>query len=261
MIKRVLLLGLITILFFSCKEREYDKKGISIEESNLDANENIMNGISKDSILMKTQPSSLLFTANEAYRLLTVFKINYNNKTKEKYVGSNAFHYNYSEETSYAEGNNWNENLLPGFEAVYGYNMVNAVHFDLKNNTKCNFFEKPVLINTIYYPSFSKDTLNFQPVKRNFYMISVYDEDTNKDSFINRKDIRKMYWFDETTVNKIQLIPAHYSVYSMQYDSANDYVYFYTKLDANKNGTIEDAEEIHVFWVNLKDPIKNGNLY
>ncbi len=58
-------------------------------------------------------------------------------------------------------------------------------------------------------------------------MVSVYDDDSNKDGFINVKDLRKFYYFDIEGKNKKNLIPANYSVMSSEYDSANDFMYVF----------------------------------
>jgi len=150
---------------------------------------------------------------------------------------------------------------MPGIEAVYGYNLVNISHYDIVTNKQNNFFERPVLIKTLYYPSLSKDTLNSEPVKRNYYMVSVYDEDTNKDGFINVKDLRRLYLFDIYGVKQKALVPVNYSVVKSEYDAANDFMYVFAQLDLNKNGQINAGEQTHIFWINLKDPTKSGREY
>jgi hypothetical protein len=158
-------------------------------------------------------------------------------------------------------GNQWNYNFMPGLEAVYGYNLVSISHYDTETQTKRNFFEKPVLVRTLYYPSYSKDTLNHEPINRNYFMISVYDEDTNKDGFINMKDLRRFYYFDINVKNKKALIPTNYSVIKSEYDPANDFMYVFAKLDENKNGKSDDKESIHIFWIDLKNPERTGRHY
>jgi hypothetical protein len=158
-------------------------------------------------------------------------------------------------------GNNWNSNFMPGFEAVYGYNFVNISHYNNLTKTEELFFEKPVLIKTFYYPAFSKDTLNFEPVNRNYYMVSVYDEDSNKDGFINVKDLRRFYYFDIEGRNKRSLIPEGYSVLSSEYDSPNDFMYVFAKADKNKNGQMESEEPTSIFWIDLKSPENTGVQY
>ncbi len=150
---------------------------------------------------------------------------------------------------------------MPGFEAAYGYNLVNVSHFNHQTKTAKNFFEESVLIRTLYYPAFSKDTLNGTPISRDYYMTSVYDEDTNKDGYINMKDLRKFYHFDINVENKTMLIPEDYAVMSSQYDSVNDFMYIFARLDENNNGQIEYEEATHIFWIDLKNPKNRGLQY
>ncbi len=150
---------------------------------------------------------------------------------------------------------------MPGFEAVYGYNFVNISHYNNITKTENKLFKKPVLIRTLYYPAFSKDTLNFKPLQRKFYMVSVYDEDTNKDGYINVTDLRRFYYFDINGTNKKELIPNNYSVMSSEYDSANDYMYVFAKLDKNNNGKMEQEEPTDIFWIDLNNPENIGIQY
>jgi hypothetical protein len=150
---------------------------------------------------------------------------------------------------------------MPGFEAVYGYNMVNVSHYDIETQTQKNFFEKPVLVKTLYYPSFSKDTLNYKPVSRNYFLLSAYDDDTNKDGLINLKDLRRLYYFDIDGKNKRALIPMNYSVFKSEYDPANDFMYVFANLDETNNGQIEELEPVTIFWIDLKNPERTGKQY
>ena len=113
----------------------------------------------------------------------------------------------------------------------------------------------------MYYPAFSKDTLDFKPIARNYNMVSVYNEDTNKDGFITIKDLRRFYLFDIEGHLKKELIPENYSVMRSKYDVQSDYMYVFAKLDKNKNGQIEEEEPIHIFWIDLKNPEQNGVQY
>ena len=150
---------------------------------------------------------------------------------------------------------------MPGFAAVYGYNFINVSHYNNVTNTQNELFDKPVLIKTLYYPAFSNDTLNFQPVKREYYMVSVYNEDTNQDGYINVKDLRRFYLFDINGELKKELVPLNYSIMSSEYDQENDFMYIFAKLDQNENGQMEENEPTHIFWVSLKDPEINGLQY
>jgi len=235
-----------------------EEKGFAVSSSDT-SDENKIDGISKDSLSFVTRPSNVLLTGIPQFRLATIYKVNYN-KDKTTFIGSNDYHFNY-ENFAETNGNQWNYNYLPGFEAVYGYNMVNVSHYNTETQKQKNFFEKPVLIKTLYYPSFSKDTLNYKPINRNFFMVSVYDEDTNKDGFINIKDLRRFYHFDINANNKRDFVPANYSVYKSEYDPANDFINIFAQLDENQNGQIEDGEAVHIFWIDLANPERTGRQY
>jgi hypothetical protein len=234
-----------------------EEKGFAVSQTESDREK--VDGISRDSLIFATRPSNVLLTGIPQYRLVTIYKVNYN-KDKTTFIGANDYHFNY-ERLGETDGNQWNYNYLPGFEAVYGYNMVNVSHYDIQTQKQKNFFDKPVLIKTLYYPSFSKDTLNYKPVNRNYFMISVIDEDTNKDGYINVKDLRHFYHFDIDANNKSNLVPANYSVYKSEYDPANDFVYIFAHLDENQNGLIGEVETSHIFWIDLKNPERTGRQY
>ncbi len=240
-------------LSVSCADEKMKEKGFDVSE--VTVNNSTPIGLSKDSLKFKTQPSNVLMTASNEHRLMTLFKINYKSDSTETFVGSNEFHHNYQESyVSDAYGNNWNGNIIAGFKAVYGYKMVNVSHYNFQLQKQNNFFEKPVLIKTLYYPSNTKDTLNFKPITRNFYLVSCYDQDTNNDKKINFKDLRRLYFFNINGENKTNLIPKNYTVVGSDYDSSNDFLNVYTKLDLNNNGSIEKFESLHVFYIDLKNP-------
>jgi Ca2+-binding EF-hand superfamily protein len=92
-------------------------------------------------------------------------------------------------------------------------------------------------------------------------MISVYDEDTNKDGFINANDLKRFYSFDINADNRKTIVPKDYSVYKSEYDPDNDFVYIFAKFDKNNNGQIDELEPINIFWVDLEDPKRTGKQY
>jgi hypothetical protein len=242
----------------SCSNGKLEEKGFQVSTTISDNYENNQtNGLNRDSLKINTRPSSVLLTGVPNVRLTTIYKVNMNKNNNSTFIGSNNFHYGYE----YTEGNNWNNNLMPGLRAVYGYNMVNISHYDIKENTQKNFFEKPVLIKTLYYPTFSKDTLNYKPVDRDYFIVSVYNDDTNKDGFINLKDLRRLYLFNINGDIQKALIPENYSVFKSEYDPDNDFMYVFAQLDSNNNGQQDEGEPIHIFWIDLKAPNKTGRQY
>lgn len=262
--KRIIVSTLLIVavagILSQCRKR-LEEKGFAVsqtEDGIVEDEEETPDGIT-NAALFPTRPSSVLLTGIPQFRITTVYKVNYN-RDSTTFIGSNDFHYSYSGEEN-NEGNAWHGHYLPGFSAAYGYNLVNVSHHDTQTQKTKSFFDKPVLIKTLYYPSFSKDTLNHKPVNRNYFMISAYDEDTNKDGFINMRDLRRLYYFDIAASTKRNLVPANYSVFKSEYDSANDVVYIFARLDENQNGRIEDAEPHHIFWIDLSNPERTGRQY
>lgn len=246
-------------LMLACSDNTIDKKGFQVSEISEDEDGQKVVGLKMNTLKLETRPRNVLLTFNPEHRLTPIYKVNYDKDTKNVFVGSNEFHSSWVDE--YERGNNWNNNFMPGFEAISGYNFVNVSHYNNTTKTENKLFEEPVLIKTLYYPAFSKDTLNDQPVKREFYMVSVYDEDTNKDGFLNAKDLRRFYRFDINGQNKKALIPETYSVMSSEYDSANDYMYIFARKDTNQNGQMESNEPMDIFWIDLKNPENVGAHY
>lgn len=201
-----------------------------------------------------TTPNAVILTGMPGHRLVTVYKDKpvqrASNDRKWLYKGT------YDDDVSSQE-----EHFMPGIDILYGYNLLNIAHYDL-SGAKLNFmFKDAALIKTLYYPSVEQDSLHKKPVNRNYYLVSVYDEDTNKDSLINRKDLRRFYLFDSTSTVRTQLIPSDYSVIRSQYDHQNDVMYLYASFDANKNGTRDKGEPVCIFWFSLASPQKAKRLY
>jgi hypothetical protein len=221
------------------------------------------NSVSKDSSLnsiqghisfnqIATQPKSVILTGLPDHRLVTVYK----SQKEENATLDKGWSYD-----SGGEENLGTAHFMPGIDILYGYFLLNLAHFDLKIEKLNYLFDHPVLIKTLYYPSFKQDSVNKKPVNRNYYLLSVYDEDTNKDKLINRRDLRRFYYFDASAGTKIQLIPPDYSVERSKYDSQNDIMYLFARQDVNKNGTGDKNEPVHVFWINLKSPLQAKRLY
>ncbi len=258
---------LLLILCFGCSrtKNKLAKKGFPVSGVQTEEGKEKKKGLKQDSLVLETKPRNVLLTKNAEHRLTPIFLVNYRKNPKKPknpipFTGSIAYHPNYSNYGE-EEGNNWNRNFMPGFEAAYGYNFVNVSHYNNATQKENTFFEKPVLIRTLYYPAFSKDTLNNAPITRDFYMVSTYDEDTNKDGYINVKDLRRFYHFDLNAQNKSFLIPKNYSVMSSEYDSQNDFMYIFARLDENENGQMEYEEATHIFWIDLKNPQNKGMQY
>ncbi len=247
------------ISLLSCSDNKIEKKGFQVSQISEDENGKKVVGLNIDSLKFETRPRNVLLTNSTAHRLTPIYKVNYNKKSKKPFTGTTHFHTNWSNEKD--KGNNWNNNFMPGFEAIYGYNFINISHYNNTTKTENKLFDKPVLIKTFYYPAFSKDTLNFKPINREYYMVSTYDEDSNNDGFINVKDLRKLYHFDINGKNKRSLLPKGYSVMSSEYDLANDFMYVFAKKDTNTNGQMESHEPTTIFWIDLNNPKNTGVQY
>lgn len=256
---KIFIIAVFGLCISSCSEHKIDKKGFQVNEITENKNGKKVVGLQIDSLQLETRPRNVLLTYNKEHRLTPIYKVNYDKRSNRPYTGSNNFHTTWTD--SYQKGNNWNHNYMPGFEAIYGYNFVNVSHYNNTNQSENKLFKKPVLIKTLYYPAFSKDTLNYKPVHRNFYMVSVYDEDTNKDGFINVKDLRRFYLFNIDGKLQKNLVPINYSVMNSEYDPANDFMYVFAKQDINKNGQMEAEEPIDIFWIDLKNPTHTGKQY
>lgn len=259
-------IGLLSIIVLSqlansCSDNKLEEKGFSVDETaSLESDTTVNSGLSKDSLVFRTRPRGVLLTFHKEHRLTPLYKVNTNKETGKTFIGDNHFHYSYQDYDAEI-GNIWNNHWMPGFSAVSGYNLVNISHHQSVTHTQNTFFKTPVLVKTLYYPAFKKDTLNFEAVSRNYYLVTVYNEDTNKDGFVNLRDLRRMFYFDLDGKNQEILVPENYSVISSEYDSANDFMYVFAKYDENKNGKIDSNEEEHIFWIDLKNPENRGRQY
>lgn len=236
-----------------------EQKGISLEQTTENDEEDVNklenNKQFKDLV---TRPGKSLSTWYDEHRLVSIFKLNYSPKAKEYFTGSNDFRYrNYYDNEGYSK----NGSYLPGLEVTYGYNILNVAHYNRATNTRNEFFDKPVLVNNLYYPTTSRDSINKKPIIRDYYMVSVYDQDTNNDSLINHKDLRRLYHYDLDVQTKTVLIPTEYSVLGSQYDSQNDHMIVRAILDKNQNGIVDVDEATHLFWIDLKKPEAGVRLY
>ena len=234
-----------------------EQKGISLEQTNEDEEtENLENNQQFKDLV--TRPGKALLTWHKEHQLVSIFKLNYSPKAKEYFTGSNDFRYRYYyDDEGYSERGSY----LPGLEVTFGYNILNVAHYNRATNKRNVFFDKPVLVNNTYYPTTSRDSLNEKPIIRDYYLASVYDEDTDNDSLINHKDLRRFYHFDIEGENKTALIPKNYSVMGSEYDHQNDHLHVRAKLDKNKNGQMDEDEAIHIFWIDLKKPEAGVRLY
>lgn len=256
----------IMIGLFACnsKKAEIKEEQIVVNPTEIQHNskdkDSLSNSIQGNISLnqIATNPNSVILTGLASHRLITIYKSKVKSSVKKETNTYARSSYNYGDSQ---EENDSPEHYMPGIDILVGYNLLNIAHYDLQTEKMSFLFDHPVLIKTLYYPSFVQDSLNKKPINRNYYLVSVYDEDTNKDTLINKKDLRHFYHFDESNSKKTLLIPADYSVLRSQYDAQNDVMYIFARQDANKNGAIESKEEMHIFWISLKEPTAAKKLY
>ncbi|MEP7265018.1 MAG: hypothetical protein ABI772_11000 [Bacteroidota bacterium] len=208
--------------------------------------------------LLSTTPNSVILTGLPEHRLVTIYKTKVvKTSSGKKYIAS----YGSSESYYVGEDDEEDSHFMPGIDIIYGYNLLNIAHYDLQTEKLNYFFDHPALVKTLYYPCFEQDSLDNKPITRNYYLVSVYDEDTNHDTLINNKDLRRFYHFDASCTSKTQIVPKDYSAIRSEYDSKNDVMYLFARKDVNNNGTGDYDEPIHIFWLNLKSPAPAKQLY
>lgn len=202
-----------------------------------------------------TYPDRVILTGMPAHRLLGIYKpvVPQGGKLQDRLESFSSKSYDYHSDTEL--------HFMPGIDILYGYNLLNIVHYDFGSGKNNFLFSSPVLVKTLYYPSFVQDSVDGKPIQRDYFLVSVYDEDTNHDSILNRSDLRHIYHFDAGCISKTALLPPGYSVSRSQYDAANDAMYLFARHDANGNGTEDESEPLQVFWISLKTPGKARLLY
>ena len=200
-----------------------------------------------------TTPQSVILTGIPDHRLITVYKTKKDGNPRGSITKYSRDYYGEMPDKEY--------HFMPGIDLIYGYNLINLAHYSFKTEKHNYLFNHPVLIKSIYYPSFNQDSLNKKPINRDYYLVSVYDEDTNKDTLINKKDLRRFYHFTADCSVKTQIIPDDYSVVRSEYDSKNDVMYIFARRDTNKNGNSDKKEPLHIFWISLKSPSAGKLMY
>ncbi len=249
------LLLLVTLLA-SCSDSETITKGFPIDPESSESEDATISGLKGDAAQLESRPGKVLLTAFPNLRVVAEFKVNYT-KDSVPYIGSNEYHYSYHDHEENS-GNDWHHHFMPGFDLVYGFNMINMWVTDTSGNQQRRVFSKPTLIKNIYLPSLLSDTLNFQAVKRNYYFVSAYSRDTNKDGYIDLKDLRNLYLISLDGTQIKALLPDDYGVIGSRYDRILDRMYVYTHRDSNGDGQRNAKELISIYWIDLKNP-ENGN--
>jgi hypothetical protein len=203
-------------------------------------------------------PRKVILNGLPQHRLVSIYK----QVPKEKDQATSGYFDSYTKE--YWSSDEY-EHYMPGLDLQFGYNLLNVAHYDMKSEKLNYLFDKPVLVKSIYFPSYVEDSVGVKPkrvpIRRDYFMISVYDQDTNNDTLLNRHDLRRFYHFNASCDVKTQIIPPDYSVVRSQYDFDNDVMYIFARHDENQNGNTDSSEPLHIFWISLKSPAPAKRLY
>lgn len=257
------ILAITTLLFFNNCNRNRNKGeeqipiDISGETTDTLSTTDTLNAVAGNSSmkLLPSYPQEVILSGMPEHRLISIYKkrkSEHSNKGTD-YLNSRGYEPAYDADTY--------EHYMPGLDLQFGYNMLNLAYYHMPSGANHYLFPSPVLIKALYYPSFEPDSLYKKPIRRDYFLVSVYDEDTNKDTLINRFDLRRFYHFDATCKVKTQLVPADHSVIRSEYDPLNDAMFIYARKDENKNGKQDPKEPMHVFWIDLKNPEKAKQVY
>lgn len=261
MLRIVSFLFILSVLLGACsRQNEYPKdEQIKIQKkSEQPAVDSVLNNTIKGNLAINeilSVPNKVVLMGLPQHRLITIYGVSKHQKDNSEFY---SFKRGYSDDS---EGRSSVEHFMPGVDLIYGYNMVNVAHYDLVKEKMNLLFDHPVLVKSVYYPSYEQDSLFKKPINRNFYLISVYDADTNADTLIDRTDLRRLYLFNAEGDKRIQVIPSNYSVRRSQYDPMNDVIYVFASQDANADGKIEKDEPLHIFWFSLKQPAEAKRMY
>lgn len=258
--RRITLIVLVslTTLFVTCSKRHSkSEEQIRIDHSEVNVADTSVNSIRGNLSFSQiaSVPHKIVLTGIPEHRLVTVYKTADEPKRNTYRDSYSSFRY-YDEYESERE-----PHFMPGIDLIHGYNLLNIAHYDMTQEKLNYLFDHPVLIKSLYYPSYIQDSLYEKPINRDYYLLSVYDTDTNQDTLINKQDLRRFYHFNSAGTEIIQLIPNEYSVVRSQYDPRNDVMYIYARNDVDKNGMIEKGEPLHIFWFSLKEPAIAKRLY
>jgi hypothetical protein len=250
-----LLFCILILVSGACSRNEstYEEQVRVDEPSPMDTTNGISGNVSFSQLMIK--PHTVVLTGMPQHRLLTLYKTD---TLGRSYEDEGWQSYDQQAEAYYQTEATY---LMPGIDYIRGYNLLNVAHYDITTEKTNFFFDHPVLVRSLYIPSYEQDSLYEKPVTRNYYLVSVYDADTNADTLITKDDLRRFYRFNAEVTEKTQLIPSDYSVVRSQYDPKNDFMYIFARLDADKNGVIDKIEPTHTFWISLKDPQVAKRIY
>lgn len=245
-IKQMLcLLGLLAVV--SCQKKEEEEEQLTFSEFQQTGKPTGLSMVTP----FPSSSATVLLTGMDDIRLIPIYKIDPKANRDLQYEYESTYYGGYYRDS---DRDDFFHYFMPGIDIIYGYNMINMGHYDQANEKLSYFFDTPVLIRTLYFPGMYPDSLCHQPVERDYFMVSVYDADTNRDSLINTRDMRRMYHIDRLNTAKTALLPPEYSALRSTYDYKNDAMYIYARFDENMDGTPERKEPVAIFRLRLSEP-------
>lgn len=147
-------------------------------------------------------------------------------------------------------------NYHPGFDVIMGGLKRNLMLLFPTDTAARAVFSRQVLIKNVYIPSQLPDTVNGVPVRRNFILCSVFDTDTNADTLLDHRDLRRLYAVPVAGGPPVNLLPPDYSVQSSAYSPANDVLFYFARQDRNQNGEPDVEDPIAVFRLDPRTPLR-----
>ena len=179
LLKNCLIFYVVILAWAACSRKESEKEEqIRVDVDGL-ASTDTTNGISGDVSFsqLRLQPHTVVLTGMPQHRLVTLYKADTSGISNESYGW-----YSYHEEGEAYYETEATEFLMPGIDYIRGYYLLNIAHYDVTADQTNFFFDHPVLVRSLYFPSYEQDSLYQKPVNRNYYLVSVYDTDTNADT-------------------------------------------------------------------------------
>lgn len=248
---------LFIMVLFSCKqEKKVKQQSITVTETNASFDSSNSIGNSNTFNQVNTSPNELILTGNDKIRLLPIYKIPLNHDKNILYDPGTT----YDGEREILMEDDYRY-YMPGIDIIKGYNLVNIGHYNNEKGILSYFFRNPVLVRTLYFPGVYKDSLNKKEIKRDFFLVSAYNEDTNNDSLINNRDFRRLFYIDILNEKQVSLLPNDHSAIRSSYDFKNDVMMIRARKDANKNGDLEKTEPISIFLLYFKSPTSLKQVY
>ncbi len=237
-------------LLLSCNDDRPEEKGQSISIAEIDTTVSTGLKSSNSFTQLNTTPNAIILTGIPDVRLISIYKIPIKNDKNILYDEGTT--YDERDENEFAEVNYGY--YMPGIDIIRGYNLVKIGHYQIDKDSLSYFFNRPVLIRTLYFPGVKNDSLEKKPMLRDFFLVSVYESDTNNDSIISNKDLRRFYFISERNAEKISLLPENFSSIRSTYDHKQDIMYIHARHDQNKNGSAEKEEPVTIFMLDLRNP-------